>query len=533
MDVVVAILLLVQQPDPSDYLRRQELSLRLGDLAVNGKFDALARETLRELRGRTIEASGFELIWRIVGVRRWEDQLPEFLAAWDKAAAAEAPSPAQALFRARLESLDPKSKAARGLLEAASTRFPRETPLLWHLAKARFEAGERGAAAQALEQMTPVKGWSWDADEYHRMLVTAYAETGRQAAAVEHLRALREERYDAIELAEIALKCALTGEAVRLFRLVVADEPDRVSYRIGLIRALREDGEAAEAVAERRRIIIEGGSVSPLRLEEYVSQLPAGRRIAEIHDTLRDVLLREEGGAVRTLKPLLLAVPADDRPSVLDLWEKTGGDATSWVTLVRIKQAWGQKPEPVLETIEKAEKLFPEDARLLLAKFEPLKDLQRFDAVADAYGKLVRIDPDGKRTGPRPVGALLATLAGEKNLGSALRLGMLALSDAGLDEPSRAPVREAMKPACQNSGPEFFDEIRKLKIAPAPAPVTAAVREQVKRLSDDEFEVRAAAAKEIRKAGLQAIPVLLEHLDDGDAEVRSKAREIIRSIWSD
>lgn len=533
---VVLTLLLLLQADPTEQLRRQELVLRLDHLASGGRLDVLARECQRELRGKKIDPGTFDTLWGVVALRAWEERLPDFLAAWDKSAVSEAPAPAQALFRARLEALQPKSKAQRELLEAAGKRFPAEPAILWFLAKARFEAGERPAAAAALEAMPVLNDWPSDPDDYHRMLVVAYAESGRPAAAIEHLRALRTDRVEATFLAELALQSNLTSEAVRCSRLAVEDDPERMAHRVLLIRTLRADGDPGAALAERRRMLRQGDTIAPLLVEEYLYLLPAAGRTAEIHDLLRDVLLKDDPSAVKSFKALLLTVPPDDRPSVADAWEKAADDAPAWLTLARMKQAWGQKPEGVIDCLDKAEKALPDDPRMTAARFEPLKDLQRYDAVGESYEKLVRLDPDGKRTGPRPVSILQAAVSGlvdGRELGLALRLGVLALSDPVVEEEARAGIRNAMKPACRNSGPEFWDEIRKLKLASAPADVTAVVRDHVKRLSDDEFEVRAAASKELRKLGPPAIPVLLEHLDDPDTEVRSKAREIVRSILSD
>ena len=90
-----------------------------------------------------------------------------------------------------------------------------------------------------------------------------------------------------------------------------------------------------------------------------------------------------------------------------------------------------------------------------------------------------------------------------------------------------------MRPACESAGAGFWDEVRKLKQAPAGGKAGEALRAQVARLADDEFDVRTAAARELAKAGLPAIPLLLEHIDDKDVEIRSRAREIIRSILSE
>src|SRR5476651_1415506 len=173
--------------DPSDQLRRDELSLRLHDLAESQKLDAFSKAVLRELRGKRIDGPLFEQCWRPVARRSWDGTIDRLTDAWDKAAAVEAPSPGHALYRVRLEQLA-KPKAAKEKLEEAARRFPGEPLILWALSKARLDAAEYGPAAKALED-----GTAPDVDDYHRMLVRCYAETERSAVAVEHLRAICEE----------------------------------------------------------------------------------------------------------------------------------------------------------------------------------------------------------------------------------------------------------------------------------------------------------------------------------------------------
>jgi len=180
---VLALALLAPQ-DPAEQLRRQELGLRLEELASSGRFEAVAKAVFRELRGRKIDGSGFDLCWKIVALRRWDGKLEEFVAAWDKAVGTEPPAPGIALFRARLESIVAKPKAYRERIEGTARKYPGEPAVLWYVALARFEANEHATAAAALEELGPLKGFAYDLDEYHKMLARSYAETGRAPAAV-------------------------------------------------------------------------------------------------------------------------------------------------------------------------------------------------------------------------------------------------------------------------------------------------------------------------------------------------------------
>src|SRR5262245_9186213 len=278
---VSAVLLLFAQ-DPADQLRRQELMLRLDELASSGRMDALAKAVLRELRGRKIEGTPYDPCWKSVGLRRWDGKLEAFLAEWDKAAVGEPPAPAQALFRARLESLLGKPKPYRDLLEAAVQRYRAEPALLWHLAKARFDAADHAGAASALEEMAPLQGFSPDLEEFHRMLAVSYAQTDRRAAAIEHLRAMREDRHDLSDLAALSLKCRIPEEAARFYALAIAEEPERLSLRMGMIRALQDGGDPAAAADQRRALFSAGGKIVPAKVEDYFFLLPGEGRSEEI-----------------------------------------------------------------------------------------------------------------------------------------------------------------------------------------------------------------------------------------------------------
>jgi hypothetical protein len=532
MSVVLAALLLVAQ-DPAEQLRRQELALRLEDLARDGKLEAFSRAVLHELRGRRVEAGSLELCWKLAALRRWEGRLQDFVAAWDKAAAGEAPAPAQALFRARLEALLSRPASFHEQLEAAAKKFPGEPAILWFLARARSDAAEHRGAAAALEEMASLGGYPFEADEFHRMLALSYAETDRGAAAMEHLRAIREDQADALELAGLALKCRLPEEAARFFRLAAASNPDRLSIRIGLIRALQASGAEAEARDERRALFTVDGEISPSKIEDYFFLLPAEGRVEEILRTL-GLLVPFPDSASKVFDAVAAKVPPDDRGRVSAAWEASTREPRDWLTLSRLKRNWGSGMEPALEAVEKGEKLFPQDVPLLREKLDLMERLYRPKGVSAAFLRLAQLDPEGK-SGPRPYASAQKAMRqlAQMDAAEAIRLGILILSERGLEEATLKETRAAMKPACDAAGAAFWDEVRKLKL-PAPGAKTGeAVRAQLGRLSDDEFEVRAAAARELRKIGLPAIPALLEHIDSPDVEVRSKAREIIRAILSE
>jgi hypothetical protein len=171
---------------------------------------------------------------------------------------------------------------------------------------------------------------------------------------------------------------------------------------------------------------------------------------------------------------------------------------------------------------------------LLREKLDLMERLYRPKGVSAAFLRLAELDPE-KRTGPRPYASAQRAIRqlAQVDAAEAIRLGVFILSESGLEDATLQETRAAMKPACESAGAAFWDEVRKLKLAAAGGKTGESVRAQLSKLSDEEFEVRSAAARELRKIGLPAIPALLEHIDSPDVEIRSKAREIIRAILSD
>jgi tetratricopeptide (TPR) repeat protein len=519
----VALLILLVQ-DPTEQLRRQELALRLSELADAEKLDGFARAVQRELRGTRIDGPLFDQCWRPVARRRWEGRLDALIAAWEKTA--EPPTPGRLLYRAKLEELALRPKVFRERLEEAGRKYPTEPVLLWALARARFDAGDRGPAARTLEQLAAVPGATFDADEFHRLLVTCYAETGSPDAAVEHLRAVAKEEENAVELARLAARSKLPDEAARLYRIALGDEPDRISLRMGLIVALNAAGERAQAAAERALLFQVDGKFSPSKMQDYFHLLPEEGRAAEIVRTIRD--LRDPAVT------LLPSTPVESRTSVMAEWERTCRDGDDWSALVWMKLAWASEKEQ-LETLTKAEGLFPNDPAFVRYRIDVLARTDQYKETAEAYARLVELDPDGKRTQSRPVAALQTALTdlGLKDVPVALSVALRILSQPRLDEASALAVRTALKPGWELSPGDYWAQLKKAPLPKPPKELAASWRVQLDRLSSEEFEERRTAAAELRKAGMPALPVLMERIDDPDAEVRSRAREIIRSVLTE
>lgn len=525
-----ALLLLFAQ-DPADQLRRQELSLRLTDLAESGKIDSFARAVLRELRAKRTDGPLLEQCWRTVSRRPWDGKLDGLIEAWDKAAASEAPAPGAALFRVRLEVLAGRARPAKEKLEDAVRRFPADPLLLWAAGKARIDAGEFETAARALEASGAV-----DVDEFHRLLVRCYAETGRPEAAIEHLRAIPERSAETRELAQLAARNRLHAEAARLFRLALLEEPERTALGVSIVAQLSAAGELREAAAERRRMWEVDGAVKTAQVEEYFHLLAPEGRSAEIVLSLRQLLDAQADAAARMTQFAALArtVPGECRGSVMSEWEKTETGGFDWALLGRMKRLWGPRAD-ALETLTQAEKLYPKDAWVAREQIECYGALDRFREMGDAYTKLTELDPDCRKTGPRPYEQIARLVENLMILDAAAAFGIAfrTLREPGLEAAGRRKMKDSLGQVWDRAGAGAWDFVRKVRLEPPPKDVADAARASIEKLSADEFAARSAAAEELKKLGGPALPVLLGHLDDGDAEVRTRVRDVVRSIFTD
>jgi hypothetical protein len=91
----------------------------------------------------------------------------------------------------------------------------------------------------------------------------------------------------------------------------------------------------------------------------------------------------------------------------------------------------------------------------------------------------------------------------------------------------RAHVRAPLQEALLRRGPELWKELR-AKPHPAPtAEAAAEIRRELDSLRDDRPEVRDAAAQALRIRGPATIPLLLDGIDDRDADYKSRVRNLI------
>ncbi|HZE95406.1 MAG TPA: hypothetical protein VE981_00105 [Planctomycetota bacterium] len=520
--VVPAVLAVLLAQDPADQLRRQELALRLSELADAEKLDGFARAVIRELKATRTDAPMFDQCWRPVARRRWGDRAEALIAAWDNAAS-DPPSPGQLLFRARLETLANRPGPCRDRMEAAALQFPDDPVLLLYLGRARFEGGAPGPAASALEHMA-AKGPVSDPEEFHRLLFQCYAQTDRPLAAIEHLRAVKHEDADAVDLARLALKNKVPLEAARLYRIALRAEPERSSLRIGIITALNASGEYAEAAAERTRMFDVDGRFSPERMHDYFFLLPQEGRAEEIVRTFRSLTAVPQD-------TLCSHVPPECRTAVLAEWEKSAADGRDWALLARMKRAWS-KAADAMDCVREGEKRFPDNVWILRQKIDAAQEAQEWAIVGDTYLKLSELDPGGRITGAPPFGSVNEALQflGPRDAAKSLDIALRLLQEPGMDEESLKKTRAFLKSGWEASSPEYWAHLKKASLRKPRKDEEQKLRGQIHRLSSDEFADRDDASAQLRKAGLPAVSVLLPSIDDPDAEVQGRVRDVIRAI---
>jgi tetratricopeptide (TPR) repeat protein len=296
---------------------------------------------------------------------------------------------------------------------------------------------------------------------------------------------------------------------------------------MGLIVALNADGEHAQAAAERAKLFEVDGKFSSGKMQDYFLLLPAEGRAAEIVRSLRDQTSEPVVGLLRN-------VPPESRGSVMAEWEKSVRDGRDWAMLGRMKETWAGA-EDTKAILDKGDQLFPKDPHITRERIEILVRFKEYKEALAAYARLAELDPDSKRTGPRPFEALQEALADQalKDIPGSMAAALRLLSEPGLNPEQAQAVRAALKPGWDQSAADFWVQLQKTPFPKPPKGLEESMKAQIERLGADDFNDRAEAAQQLRKAGLPGIPVLLERIDDPDAEIRSKVREAIRAILTD
>src|SRR5262249_19641768 len=225
------------------------------------------------------------------------------------------------------------------------------------------------------------------------------------------------------------------------------------------------------------------------------------------------------------------AVPAESRSLVLAEAEAKAVDVPDWVFLLQVKRVWC-RPQEALEAVQRAEKQFPGDALILRQKVDVAFAAEEWQMCAEAYVTLSDLDPGGKASGPRPfnLGAIALQSLAIRDVPLAFGLAMRILQDPALDAAMRQKTQAALRSGWELTPGDYWTQLKKAKLPRPPRPVEEALRAHIERLSSEEFKKRAEASDQLRKGGVPALAVLVERVDDPDAEVRSRVRDAIRSI---
>jgi tetratricopeptide (TPR) repeat protein len=464
-------------------------------------------------------------------------ELPELLAAWDKAAEGRAPSAPTAVFRARLEEMGGDAAKGREMLAEAARRFPEDVPARWYLGQALARAEDYRGASEALEKVLARGDPRYPAWTLRSLLVLSYARTGRSPAAAEQLRQL--EAAGSVEaLAPLAAQARLLDDAARLYGAALKANP-APALRQALARVLRDAGKVAEAETEYLALLETGASTEAAR--ELFTMLPEEGCGPKIARGLLAIVRRP--GSVRSgveeFDKFAWTVPGERRSLVLPEWDRLvdlAGDPLPALIRGRMYREWGGAAERALEVIVAAEKKWPDSAFLLIDKADLLRRAGRYEEIAAVYERLAEVDPDGRLTGSPPSvhrKTALAWHVQSKEPRGALRVGLLILADGRAPDEVRAETRKVLAAVIADLGGGFWGRLGELALPAPEARAAEAIAAEVKRLSDDDFQVRLAARRALKQAGLPALGELLRLADSPDADLRMHARELITSILTE
>jgi tetratricopeptide (TPR) repeat protein len=248
------------------------------------------RSTRARLRGIALE-----------GLGRWGEAAAAYQVAYELEADAD-------LLTAWLDALvlDGRAAAARAILERERHRFPGAPTI--HLLAARL-CEEAGDPAGALDELaTAALAWP-ESLEVGRRLAEAYTAAGRHADAIETWQRLvvgsrgaEEGHRLRSQLAKSLMAAERFDEARRVFRAIVAVDPDDQTARLGLAAACLVLGEAAEALAAALEVLQADGSnadarviaalsyrrlAQPAKARELLSGIPSGYELGGLARELR------------------------------------------------------------------------------------------------------------------------------------------------------------------------------------------------------------------------------------------------------
>jgi len=525
---------LLREAERRRVLLEAEERKRLNGIAQRGDGKELARAIHRVVRRPGSGPGAVDRSLYLLAARG--GKLLEFVMAWEEATAAEPPSAGASLFLARIHEMAGQWSEVRRVLEEGRKALPGETAFELPLAEARMRLEDFRGAAEILEAALAREADPDSAVGLRMTLARCYGLARRPADALAQIRALDRKGLRGT-LAGLAAEAKLPEEAARLFRAALEEEPAGAgSHRLGLARALRDSGKLREAEAEYRRTIREHSRLAASAAPELFEILPEEGRPSAIASAMIEALRATEDGRARRslLYSLALTVPEKDRGKVLEAWDaRSGGNVAERAAGAALLISWGGTPARALERLRALDAEAPGSVWVYLEFERVLRHSEDPAEQARVQERLADLDPKGEAGGIPAAARRAAALRHHVDLkrhDDVLRLGLRVLGDPERREHDARAAREALATATARLDEKGWLKLKSLAL-PAPVPELAArAKAIVLRLSDDEFERRRAARRELHAMGVPALPFLLPLVDSDDLDLRGQARGAVEDI---
>jgi hypothetical protein len=227
-------------------------------------------------------------------------------------------------------------------------------------------------------------------------------------------------------------------------------------------------------------------------------------------------------------------VPEKWRAKVLEAWDEAAGkDVRRRVATVTLILTWGGTADAALERLRAIEAGASDSVWVYLEYERLLRSSAQPEETARVQERLAELDPKGEAGGVAAVSRRIVALqihAQQQKFDDILRVGLRILFDPAKTDAQAQEARRSLAVATAQLDEKGWRRLKTLSL-PAPDPKAAErAKALVAQLSDDEFEKRTAARRELQKLGVPALSLLLPLVDSEDLDLRTHARGAIEDI---
>jgi hypothetical protein len=219
---------------------------------------------------------------------------------------------------------------------------------------------------------------------------------------------------------------------------------------------------------------------------------------------------------------------------VLEAWDEAAGkDVRRRVATVTLILTWGGTADAALERLRAIEAGASDSVWVYLEYERLLRSSAQPEETARVQERLAELDPKGEAGGVAAVSRRIVALqihAQQQKFDDILRVGLRILFDPAKTDAQAQEARRSLAVATAQLDEKGWRRLKTLSL-PAPDPKAAErAKALVAQLSDDEFEKRTAARRELQKLGVPALSLLLPLVDSEDLDLRTHARGAIEDI---